>query len=40
MYTRLAITGSPSGVETKKGSERVSGLTLNWNVYIELKNKQ
>ena len=24
LYTRLAITGSPTGVETKKGSERVS----------------
>ena len=30
LYTRLAITGSPTGVETEKGSERVSGLTLNW----------
>ena len=30
LYTHLAITGSPTGVETKKGFERVSGLTLNW----------
>ena len=30
LNTRLATTGSPTGVETKKGSESVSGLTLNW----------
>ena len=29
LYTRLAITGSPTGVETDKGSERVSGMTFN-----------
>jgi len=27
LYTRLAITRSPTGVETKKGSEGVSRLT-------------
>ena len=30
LYTHLAITGSATGVDTKKGSKRVSGLTLNW----------
>ena len=30
LYARLAITGSPTRVETEKGSERVFGLTLNW----------
>ena len=30
VYNHLAITGSPTGVETEKGSERVSGLILNW----------
>ena len=30
LYTHLAITGSPIGLETEKVSERVSGLTLNW----------
>ena len=32
MYTRLAITGSPTGVEVGKGSERVYGSTLSWTV--------
>ena len=31
LYTRLAITGSPTRVETEKVSERVYKLTLNWN---------
>uniref|UniRef100_M1DJ00 Integrase core domain containing protein n=1 Tax=Solanum tuberosum TaxID=4113 RepID=M1DJ00_SOLTU len=29
LYTRLAITGSPTGVETEKDSESISGLTSN-----------
>ena len=34
LYTRLAIKGSLTGVETEKGSERVSGLTLNWTTIL------
>ena len=30
MYTHLAITRSPIGVEIEKSSERFYGLTLNW----------
>ena len=30
LYTLLAITGSPTGVETEKRSKRIFGLTLNW----------
>ena len=29
LYINLVITGSPTGVETKKGSEKVSGVKLN-----------
>lgn len=30
MYTRVAIIGSPTGVESEKRSERFSRLTLNF----------
>ena len=30
LYTHLAIIGSRTGVETDKGYERVTGVTLNW----------
>ena len=39
LYTRLAITGSFTGVETEKGSERVSGLTLNWTAILSYKRQ-
>ena len=29
LYTRLDISGSPSGVETEKGSVSVSGVRIN-----------
>ena len=39
MYTRLAITGSPTGLETEKSSERVSGMTLNWTAILSYKRQ-
>ena len=39
LYTRLAITGSLTRVETNKGSERVFGLTLNWTTILSYKRQ-
>ena len=39
LYMHLAIIGSPTGVETEKGSWRVSGLTLNWIASLSYKTK-
>ena len=36
MYTYLEIIGSPTGVETEKGSERVSRLTPKFTVIYEV----
>ena len=39
LYARLAINGSPTGVETEKSSERVSGMTLNWIAILSYKRQ-
>ena len=39
LYTCLAITGSPTGVETEKGSEIVSWMTLNWTAILSYKRQ-
>ena len=39
LYTRLAIAGSPTGVEIEKGSERVSGLILIWTAIRSYKRQ-
>ena len=39
LYTRLAITGSLTRVETNKGSERVFGLTLNMTTIMSYKRQ-
>ena len=36
MYARLAITRSPTGVVTEKGSKRVFGPTLTFTVIYEV----
>ena len=35
----LDITGSLTGVEIEKGSQRVSGLTLNWTAIRSYKGE-
>ena len=39
LYTRLAIVGSPTRVETEKGFERISGLTLNWTTKLSYERQ-
>ena len=39
MYTRLAITGSPTKVETKKGFERISWLILKFSSILSSKKQ-
>jgi len=40
LYTRVAITGSPTELETEKGSERVSGLTPKFTVIYGVKKER
>ena len=40
MYIRLAIIGSPIGVDTEKGYERFSRLTSKFILYKELQRKE
>ena len=39
LYTRLVITGSLTGVDSEKGSDRVSGLILNWTAILSYKRQ-
>ncbi len=39
IYTRLAITGSLTGVETEKCFERVAGLILNLTTILSYKRQ-